>query len=97
LQGARGGIIRRMATVDLLYFARLRESFGVERERLELPADVLTATQLRAFLAQRGEPWARELGASRVIRIAINQDLVDGAHRLGDGDEVALFPPVTGG
>jgi len=86
-----------MATIDLLYFARLREALGVDRERFELPADVLTAGQLRTYLAGRGEAWAREFDPSRMVRVAVNHDLVDAAHALADGDEVALFPPVTGG
>jgi sulfur-carrier protein len=86
-----------MATVELLYFARLREALGVDRERVTLPAEVATAGALRSWLAGRGERWAVELDAKRSVRVAVNQDLVDPAHPLADGDEVALFPPVTGG
>ncbi|MBC7780111.1 MAG: molybdopterin converting factor subunit 1 [Proteobacteria bacterium] len=86
-----------MATVDLLYFARLREAFGIERERLALPGAVATTGDLRRFLAGRGETWARELDPTRVIRIAVNHDLAEADRPLADGDEVALFPPVTGG
>jgi molybdopterin synthase sulfur carrier subunit len=86
-----------MPSVDLLYFARLREALGIERERLELPGGVSTAGDLRGFLAGRGDDWGRELDPKRVIRIAVNHDLVDEGRVLADGDEVALFPPVTGG
>jgi len=86
-----------MTTVELLYFARLREALKTERERVQLPVGIATAGQLRGFLAQRGEAWARELDPQRVIRFAVNQDLVGPGHVLADGDEVALFPPVTGG
>ncbi len=86
-----------MATIDLLYFARLRESLGLERERLVLPEAVSTAGALRLFLSGRGETWARELDPNKVIRMAVNQDLADPGQVLADGDEVALFPPVTGG
>lgn len=86
-----------MTIVELLYFARLREALGIERERVQLPDGVATAGQLRGFLAQRDERWARELDPERLIRIAVNQDLVGAGHVLADGDEVALFPPVTGG
>ncbi len=88
---------RGMATIDLLYFARLREALGVERERLVLPEGVATAGQLRAWLAARGDAWASELDAKRQVRIAVNQDLAGADQPLADGDEVALFPPVTGG
>ena len=86
-----------MATVDLLYFARLREALGVERERLVLPEGVATTGQLRAWLAARGGAWTAELDAKRQVRIAVNQDLAGAGEPLADGDEVALFPPVTGG
>lgn len=86
-----------MITVDLLYFARLREALGIERERLVLPEGVATAGQLRAWLATRGDAWAAEFDTRRQLRIAVNQDLADAGQSLADGDEVALFPPVTGG
>jgi len=86
-----------MVTVQLLYFARLREAFGIERERVVLPDGVATAGELRGWLASRGGAWAVELDARRQVRIAVNQDLAGAGQSLADGDEVALFPPVTGG
>jgi len=86
-----------MATVQLLYFARLRESLGTERERVVLPDGVATAGELRTWLASRGGAWAAELDPKRQVRIAVNHDLADDAQALAEGDEVALFPPVTGG
>ena len=86
-----------MATVQMLYFARLREALGIERERLVLPDDVTTAGELRAWLARRGDAWAVELDPKRQVRIAVNHDLAGAGQALADGDEVALFPPVTGG
>jgi molybdopterin synthase sulfur carrier subunit len=88
---------RDMATVELLYFARLREALGIERERVVLPDGVATAGELRAWLATRGGAWSAELDLKRQVRIAVNHDLADGGLVLADGDEVALFPPVTGG
>ncbi len=86
-----------MATVEILYFARLREALGVAREQLTLPAGVGTAGQLRAYLASRGGTWQTEFDPKRPVRIAVNQDLAHAGDPLADGDEVALFPPVTGG
>ena len=80
----------------VLYLARLREALGRGAEQVELPADSSVATLLDA-LRGRGGPWAAELAAGRAVRVAVNQEMTDPAATLRDGDEVALFPPVTGG
>lgn len=84
-------------TITLLYFARLREALGTGREQLILPAGVNTLDALRALLAQRGEAWAREMASGRNLRAAVNQTVAAADTPLSDGDEVAFFPPVTGG
>ncbi len=83
--------------ITLLYFARLREALGTGREQLVLPAGVNTLGALRAHLAQRGDAWSREMAAGRNLRAAVNQALAAEDLPLADGDEVAFFPPVTGG
>jgi molybdopterin synthase sulfur carrier subunit len=82
--------------LTILYFASLRETVGTGRERLELPPQVHTVAQLRAHLAARGESWGA-LGAGRNLRCAVNQQIADLGAELREGDEVAFFPPVTGG
>jgi len=83
--------------IKLLYFARLREALGTGREQIPLPAGVVTLGALRAFLAARGDAWAREMSWERNLRAAVNQDIATADTPLRDGDEVAFFPPVTGG
>ncbi len=83
--------------IKLLYFARLRESLGTGREEMVLPAGVSTLGALRAHLSVRGEAWAREMAAGRNLRAAVNQEVAGPDTPLKDGDEVAFFPPVTGG
>lgn len=83
--------------ITLLYFARLRETLGRDREQLALPAGVTTLAALRAHLAQRGDAWAKEMAEGRNLRAAVNQTLATADAALADGDEVAFFPPVTGG
>jgi molybdopterin synthase sulfur carrier subunit len=83
--------------VTVLYFARLREALGCDSERVTLPADAQTLSALRERLRSRGGAWETELAPSRPVRVALNQDMVSADVRLGDGDEVAFFPPVTGG
>jgi molybdopterin synthase sulfur carrier subunit len=85
------------STVTLVYLARLRESFGTAGERITPPAGVATVGALRSWLAARGGAWATELAAGRAVRVAVNHDLADGDTPIRAGDEVALFPPVTGG
>ncbi len=81
----------------VLYFARLREALGVAEENLELPAGIDTAGALVDWLRARGGVWAEQLGPEKAYRTAVNQDLAGPQTPLNDGDEVALFPPVTGG
>ena len=83
--------------IQLLYFARLREVFGIGQERLQLAADAATLADLLDALRARGGVWAEELAAGRAWRVALNQDIVGVDATLRDNDEVALFPPVTGG
>jgi molybdopterin synthase sulfur carrier subunit len=83
--------------VTVLYFARLRQSLGLAIERLELPAAGSSVSTLRDLLRTRGAVWAEELAADRAVCIAVNQELAEPGTALRDGDEVAFFPPVTGG
>jgi len=83
--------------VKLVYLARLRESFGVTAEDIVLPQGVCDVAWLRQWLCQRGETWARELAPGRPVRMAVNHALAKDKTVITDGDEVAFFPPVTGG
>lgn len=83
--------------ITLLYFARLREALGTGREELALPSGISTLGALRVHLAQRGEAWAKEMAAGRNLRAAVNQDIATADSPVKDGDEIAFFPPVTGG
>ena len=79
----------------LLYFARLREEFGLAQEELALSGG--SVADLLVTLRARGGDWARELATGRAFRVAVNQDLAAHETLLNEGDEVAIFPPVTGG
>ncbi|MDO8933036.1 MAG: molybdopterin converting factor subunit 1 [Rhodocyclaceae bacterium] len=80
----------------LLYFASLREALGVSGEDITLPAGVDSVAALRAHLAARGGAWQVFL-TSKSLRAAVNQAMVGAEAAVNDGDEVAFFPPVTGG
>ncbi len=79
--------------IRVLYFAALAEQVDCRSEELETNA--ASASELIEVLRARGDPW-RSAFDSR-IQVAINQHLAKQADSLGDGDEVAFFPPVTGG
>ena len=83
--------------VRVLYFARLREALGKGSETIALPAAVRDVEGLRALLVARGGEWAQELAPSRPVRAAVNQAMAHGDTQVADGDEIAFFPPVTGG
>jgi molybdopterin synthase sulfur carrier subunit len=81
----------------VLYFASLREGLGLESETIQLPEDISTLGQLRQWLCARGERWADKFSGSQRLMMAVNQEICRPDTVIGDGDEVAFFPPVTGG
>jgi molybdopterin synthase sulfur carrier subunit len=83
--------------ITVLYFARLRETLGKGSESIALPATVRDVESLRSLLVARGGEWEEELAPGRLVRAAVNQAMAQSDTRVADGDEVAFFPPVTGG
>jgi sulfur-carrier protein len=83
--------------VKILYFAWLRTKIGLAEEQIDLPSEVGDVGALLRWLQGRGAGFAEALKDLSVVRVAVNQDYVKIDHKLRPGDEVALFPPVTGG
>ncbi|HET8610827.1 MAG TPA: molybdopterin converting factor subunit 1 [Burkholderiales bacterium] len=83
--------------IKLVYFARLREALGCATEDVAPPPDVTDVGTLRAWLGQRGGVWTEALAADVTVRAAVNQEMAANDTRIATGDEVAFFPPVTGG
>ncbi|WP_375402630.1 molybdopterin converting factor subunit 1 [uncultured Sphingomonas sp.] len=81
----------------VLYFAWVRELVGVDEERVSPPAEVATVAALVTWLAGRSEGHARAFAEPARLRAAVDQAFVPLDAPLGDANEVALFPPVTGG
>lgn len=83
--------------MKILYFAWLRSRTGMAEEEVAPPADIRTVGDLLAWLRQRSPGHAEALKDLAVVRVAVNQDFARADHPVRAGDEVALFPPVTGG
>lgn len=83
--------------VNILYFASLREELGCSGEKMELGEDIKTIGDLRQALAGRDKKWGALNDESTAILASVNQEMVSIDHPVKPGDEVAFFPPVTGG
>ncbi len=83
--------------IRILYFAALRDAVSRTDETLELDAEKATLSQVREALIGRGEPWAGAFANLKRVRGAVNQVMAEDDAVVADGDEVAFFPPVTGG
>lgn len=82
--------------MKVLFFGSLREQLGTGELNTTLPSGVETIGQLLQNLQSQGDEWKLALGTGNVL-FAVNQDMVDKSTTISDSDEVALFPPVTGG
>ena len=83
--------------VNLVYFARLREALGLDSEKVTLPQGVRDVASLTQWLRGRGKVWDTELAPGNRVRVAVNLEVAEQSTGVADGDEVAFFPPVTGG
>jgi len=81
----------------ILYFARLREDMGIAQEMVDLPPGVTDVAGLRAHLLARGGASAVALAPGKAVRVSVNQDIARDSSPVKAGDEIAFFPPVTGG
>lgn len=84
-------------TIRVLYFAYFRERAGRAAETVAPPASVATVGQLMDWLKTQGDGREKAFADPTLIRVAVNQDYVTVDHPVRPGDEVAFFPPVTGG
>lgn len=81
----------------LVYFAWVRQQVGVSQETVDPPSEVQTVGDLMSWLAGRGEGYAGAFADRNRIRAAVNQVHAAPTTRVGGDDEIAFFPPVTGG
>ena len=83
--------------MQLLYFGWVRAKIGISGEEIELPADVSDVRSLIDWLQDRGDVHSEALEDLSVIRVAVNQEMAEMDTAIAANDEVALFPPMTGG
>lgn len=83
--------------MKVLYFAWLRARTGMAEEEVAPPAEIRTVGALLGWLSRRSPGHAEALKDLAIVRVAVNQEFARADHPVKPGDEVALFPPVTGG
>jgi molybdopterin synthase sulfur carrier subunit len=83
--------------VKILYFAWLRARIGHAEEEIALPSGIDDVAGLLDWLGARGRNYADALQNRAVVRVAVNREYVGLGHPVREGDEIAIFPPVTGG
>ena len=83
--------------MQLLYFGWVRARIGIGSEQVEPPAGISDVHALIGWLQSRGENYLEALREVESIRVAVNQELAELDAPIASGDEVAVFPPMTGG
>ena len=81
----------------ILYFAWLRQMTGIDSEEVEMPSHITNVAGLIEWLKERNENFAEALSDFDSIRVAVNQEFAEPDAPVAQGDEVAIFPPMTGG
>lgn len=83
--------------MKILYFAWIRERVGKAEEELEIPASVVTASDLIDWLRGKGEEYALAFDNPKIIRVALDKTHVQPGAKISAAREIAFFPPMTGG
>ena len=83
--------------IKICYFARIREQLGVSDEQLDVPDGCNTIDGVVQHLQARDETWQQVLSSEQKVLKALNHEVLSDDHEIKEGDELAFFPPVTGG
>jgi len=83
--------------LKILYFAQLREKFGLNEESVDVPVEIQTISDLINYLSARGDLWRETFSGAFQFRVSMNQEMVSLNTKLVTDAEVGIFRPVTGG
>jgi len=83
--------------MQVLYFGWVKSRIGIGKEELSPPPEVTDVASLIDWLKGRGDRYAHAFEDSTVLRVAVNQEIAPLDAAIAEGDEVAVFPPMTGG
>ncbi len=83
--------------LQIHYFASVREAMGREREQVDLPPDVASVAELIRHLRGRDSAFARMFAEHETLLAAVNRAVAGNEQAIADGDEIAFFPPMSGG
>ena len=83
--------------MQVLYFGWVKSRIGIGKEELSPPPEVMNVASLIDWLKGRGDRYASAFEDSTALRVAVNQEIAPLDAAIADGDEVAVFPPMTGG
>jgi len=86
-----------MKTLKILYFASLADALDTREEKIEVNAEKHTVGDIKSLLSKRGDVWFEKIIEQENLLSAVNQKMANEDTLLSDGDELAFFPPVTGG
>jgi molybdopterin synthase sulfur carrier subunit len=83
--------------MNIIYFALIRENIGKSSDTIDLTSDITTVQKLIEHLETKGEKYEVAFAQPDLIRVAVNQEYVNLDHPVTNTDEIAIFPPMTGG
>lgn len=83
--------------MKLLYFAWVRSKVGIAEEDITLPDNIGDMSALLNWLRERSDGFAEALADGESVRFAVNQEIAELDQPITDQDEIAIFPPMTGG
>jgi molybdopterin synthase sulfur carrier subunit len=84
-------------SINIIYFAWVRERLGIDQEQVELGDGIETIGDILTMLVDRGAAYAEIFAAVEKLRFALDQDYGLPTSLIGSAKELAIFPPVTGG
>jgi len=83
--------------MNIKYFSWLKDQIGIETEKINAPKNIKTVQDLIIYLKTLSDKHSQVLNDTTIIRCAVNMEVVNLDHNINDNDEVAFFPPMTGG